>query len=564
MRERMKFFAKIILSFLIAIPAVIFANQDKLDQTAATKMQIARIQQELKKIVPDSFLQSKQATSVTVKKNNQTYRTIDNIPEKDGIFYPRTVKEVQTLILFAKENHFQVRVMGAGHSAGPAIFNPQNVRELHVILDGEFINSIKFEIDSSKKFAIVTTGAGIHLGVDPTDPRSTWGNSFNYIVDQYGYALPTLGGISHQTIAGFLQTSSSGGSAQHGIADVIEAIEWVDGNGILHHANKGEDEFNAVVVSMGMFGIITQVTFKLPQKYLVEGTDTNHELQDSLIVKDANGHYTKLHDALFTQYEYAHINWLPQKYVNRTMQWVGKSVPYDESLPIVPYKHALSSSIMANLAVMVFRAANLIDEYGSSSDILLRMKAELFKPFAKPSDKQEFRDVWYKALPIDDQADVDGLVKTIFSEMWFPEDQIDTVMQKLEELFNENPKAAGNFIVELYAAKASPIWLSPAYGHHAFRVDLYWWTGNRGDSNQYFGLFWEKLLDIPGARLHWGKYLPLPGVKYGEKIFTSEQLYRNYPKFNEWLALREKMDPQQMFVTDYWRQILDIPLVQGN
>ena len=28
---------------------------------------------------------------------------------------------------------------------------------------------------------------------------------------------------------------------------------------------------------------------------------------------------------------------------------------------------------------------------------------------------------------------------------------------------------------------------------------------------------------------------------------------------DDWLKLREKMDPNQVFVSDYWRKILEIP-----
>ncbi|HSW76653.1 MAG TPA: hypothetical protein VLG50_06395, partial [Candidatus Saccharimonadales bacterium] len=100
------------------------------------------------------------------------------------------------------------------------------------------------------------------------------------------------------------------------------------------------------------------------------------------------------------------------------------------------------------------------------------------KPFVNPKDHQAFQDIWYKALPIDDQAPVDGLINTAFCEMWFPRDQLNEVMRRLKELFAENPLAAGNFIVELYSAKQSPFMLSPAEGHDAFRVDLYWWQHN--------------------------------------------------------------------------------------
>ncbi|MBX3709896.1 MAG: FAD-binding protein [Gammaproteobacteria bacterium] len=493
--------------------------------------------------------------------NSQKYKNLENIPTQDSIFHPRSTQEVQTLVNYAKSNHFQIRTIGSSHSVERAIYDAENTHEIRVILDGDLRKIVSIDPDETKEFAIVTAGAGCYLGVNPMDASSTLENSFNFQVDQAGYALPTLGGISHQSIAGFLQTSSSGGSAKHGVADVIEAIEWVDGNGIIRHAKRGEDEFNAAVVSMGLFGIITHVTFKLPKKYLVDGIETNQELKDSFLAKDSEGHYTKLHDALFTNNEYIHINWLPQKYVDRTMEWTGKAVA-DTSLPVKPYSHPLSSSTMTHLASIALGVANLIDEYGYSSDFLLKTKAEILKLFCVPGDKQEFREPWYKGLPIDDQADVHGEMRFSFSEIWFPENQIDTVMERLEELFKDNPKAAGNFIVELYCAKQSPYWLSPSYGHHAFRVDLYWWDKNNGDRKKYFGLFWNKLLDIPGARLHWGKYLPVPGEEYGDYSFTSYRLYRNYPKFADWLKLREEMDPQQLFVTEYWRRVLDIPLPQ--
>jgi hypothetical protein len=478
---------------------------------------------------------------------------------KDGIYYPRTKSELQSLILHAMASKSPVRVAGAAHSARAAIFGAKNTGEMRINLSGDFRKIISITPDTSHDFAIVKVGAGCNLGVNPADHRSTLDNSFNYQVNEAGFALPMLGGISHQTIAGFLQTSSSGGSVQHGIADVLEAIEWIDGNGVFHQANKGDDEFNAVAVSMGLFGIITQVTFKLQKKYLVEGQETNHQLNDSYLAKDTHGSHTQLHDALFVDHEYIHINWLPQKYVDRTMQWIGKSIAFDNTLPIVSYEHALKSKVKTTLATVVFGVGNFIDRLASCCDVCLRLKAQLYKPFANPNNKQEFRDIWYRALPVDDQADVDGVVKTHFSELWFPEDRMDLVMQKLEQLFAENPTAAGNFIVELYAAKQSPLWLSPAFGHNAFRVDLYWWDKNHGDINQYFSLFWEKLLDIPGARLHWGKYLPIPGQQYGDKVFESDVIYRNYPLFNKWLTLREVMDPQQLFVTDYWRSILNIP-----
>lgn len=481
---------------------------------------------------------------------------VKGIPAANGILFPRSTAEVQKIVQFAIEHNYKIRIVGASHSPKASIYDPQDPHQLIMHLEGDLRKIESIQTTASKEYALVRTGAGCYLGVNTADKTSTLNNSFNYQIDQAGYALPTLGGISHQTIAGFLQTSSSGGTAFHTIAEVVEAIEWVDGRGQIRQAKRGDKEFNAVMVSMGLFGVVTHVTLKLPRKYLVEGNETNHEYNDSVLVKNSEGHYAKLQEALFYKNEYVHINWLPQKYVNRTMEWTGKQTT-NVSLPIKPYEHPLSNKVISHLATLVFRIGNLIDEYGASEN-LRKIKAEMLKLFCNPMDKQEFRDSWFKTLPIDDQADVDGDIHTLFSELWFPVEQLDEVMKRLENLFQENPKAAGNFIVELYCAKESPYWLSPSYGHPAFRVDLYWWNKNIGDPNTYFGIFWNKLLTIPGARMHWGKYLPIPGKKYGNALFTAKQLSINYPHFEEWQQLREEMDPHQIFVTDYWRQVLNI------
>jgi D-arabinono-1,4-lactone oxidase len=361
-----------------------------------------------------------------------------------------------------------------------------------------------------------------------------------------------LGGISHQTVAGFLSTSSSGGSTKYSMADAIEEIGFVDGMGVYRRVSAKGDEkdiFYAVGVSMGLLGVITDVTFKLVPRYFVAGEEINQEMKTS---------YPTLDKTLFNNNEFIHINWFAQKYLNRITLWHGKSVSTDEK--ITPYNHVLSSKVMALAASDVLYTTNILNETSGDSDRTQEVIATFLKPFVLLNQKQNFCDTWYKALPIDDQANVDGLMNTSFSEIWFPRDQFDNVMQTTNALFAKHPKAAGNLIVELYCAKESPFWLSPAYGQDALRMDLYWWNHNsKGDANNYFGQFYEAFKTIPGTRFHWGKHLPHPGEKYGEYTFMPEHLQKNYPKLGEFLQLREKLDPQQIFVTDYWRNMLSIP-----
>ncbi|CAG8656562.1 20480_t:CDS:1, partial [Dentiscutata erythropus] len=441
---------------------------------------------------------------------NASFKYLDDIPVKKGIYRPQNTNQVVELVNYARSKGAILRVMGAGHSVKEAIYaKNSNHNHINAILDGDLRKVHQIKINENGETASVDVGAGCHLGRDPSDDESTLKNSFNFQVDEKGYALPILGGMSHQTIAGFLSTSTAGGSLKHTIADVLEEIEVVNGKGEVVTLNKhtNENVFNASVVSMGLFGIITRARFKLPEKYLVTGTEINQVFKHSLLVSE-DGHYAKLHDAL-TENEYFHMNWFPQKYVQRTTEWSGAKA--GSGLDMKPYNHTLKVFKMDVKAYLALCFCNIfLNIFGGDKNFTQTIIGKVLNQFVPIGKPQEFTDLWYNALPNDDQADVDYLIKTSFTEIWFPLEQIDEVMTKLEKLFSDHPSYAGNFALELYGAKRSPYWLSPSYEHDVFRVDPYWWEHNFGDPREYFEKFWNILLPINGARLHWGKYLPEP------------------------------------------------------
>jgi D-arabinono-1,4-lactone oxidase len=66
-----------------------------------------------------------------------------------------------------------------------------------------------------------------------------------------------------------------------------------------------------------------------------------------------------------------------------------------------------------------------------------------------------------------------------------------------------------------------------------------------------FAGLWSLLRDagIP-FRLHWGKFQPL----YPEGDRTWVDFFRSqYPRWDDFLALRAQRDPNNIFLTDYWR-----------
>ncbi|WP_437964284.1 D-arabinono-1,4-lactone oxidase [Sorangium sp. So ce260] len=169
-----------------------------------------------------------------------------------------------------------------------------------------------------------------------------------------------------------------------------------------------------------------------------------------------------------------------------------------------------------------------------------------------------FQDTWMCGLPMDNQMD-DQLWPTWFTELWIPVEKTAEVMQALKKHYagqlNEPLTAycnTGAFSCELYAAKKSDFWMSPSYGADVFRVDVFWFALNGGDKDAFYKPFWEDVLKPFGFRPHWGKFLPPASPDWVE-------YYRqNFPRMDDFLVLRAKLDPQQIFVTDYWRENLGI------
>ena len=475
------------------------------------------------------------------------------LPEERILTPVSSVEEVKEAILQAKSENKVLRVAGSQHSARDAIF-PQDGVTLLLMDDLRKVEILRVKREPIKKWLYCRVGAGCHLGKDPMDPHSNLKNSLCYQVAVQGFGFPELGGIIHQSVGGFIMTGSAGGSLIHGFADVVQQIEFVDGNGDLQIARPGTDLWSAVGVSMGLFGVITHVTFRVPEVKLIEGTESNYTFADSSLGPNEEGG-SKLKESL-EENEYMRVNWFPQKHVQRVQEWVGKQS--SSAGEIIPYNSILSNILAAGMAAIALATCNYLLEKPDPDFKDYLIIGTILRAFVPLDPPTPFRDIWFETLPMDDEAHTDFIIKVDFTEIWVPLDQCQVVMDKLLVLF-ENQQAAGNFATEIYGAKESPFWLSMSYNQKMVRVDPYWWTHNKGDKREYFSYFWDVLLDIPGTRLHWGKYLPHPGQVCGNTTFNLAYLRSVYPKMDDWLTLREQMDPDQVFVTDYWRDILEIP-----
>ncbi|HEX8822997.1 MAG TPA: D-arabinono-1,4-lactone oxidase [Archangium sp.] len=468
---------------------------------------------------------------------------------RTDIFHPRSTEHVRLLLDAARNQGKRVRVLGSQHSVRDVIFGAS--QDFTLLLDGELRKIELLESRTADGFNLVRVGAGCYLGPNPADPSQRATDTLTRWLDARGFAFPITGGITHQTIAGFIQTGSDGGSLMHSFSDAVEELELVDGKGEVRTFRRGTNEFAAAGVSMGLFGVITHVTLKVGTSYWVEGEEGNQELEDSLLAPGLGG--DALVEALRT-HEYLRLNWYPQKNVQRVTLWKGKQVAKRVG-PRDPYEPPLRDEFSNLMAALVLRIINGSLGLDPDSDLTHQFIGALMKPFLPLGAPQTFRDAWHLTLPMDDTVRTDDILRVLFTELWFPLDKADEVLGILRELLADQ-RVAGNLAVELYAGKPSPFWLSPAHEGGSLRVDPYRWAYDEGVPEDLFEQYWKRLLDVGGVRLHWGKYLPLFGTQYGQTVFDLQYLRKVYPRMDDWLEMRLEMDPDGLFLNPYWESLL--------
>jgi hypothetical protein len=566
--------------------------------------------------------------------------------EADGFYHPGSDDEVAALIAMASRKGLLLRVRGSGHSVPGAITGP----DINVMLDR--LNEVEFGKPGPDGRWGARVQAGCHLGEDPLDPTSTLNNSFLFQLDGHtdkGGALADLGGITHQTIGGFLSTGSSGGSLQFSLEDQVTQIRLLDGTGKYCALRPGDEDFDAAGVSMGLLGVVLAVDFEptIP-RFCIEGQEAITTTGDCAI--DLFGQGTPTRPSLerfLRETPYTRLMWWPQPEVDKVVVWQARRIDWTPGFVRHPYREMgasgidmntlppdlvllagrVTGSVLANRAALIALAGDyiaglpenlralasqiiadlqagridkipeavddlvslglqiVIDLYftllgnrhvpGSLAETMFReifesderferhwsplvmndlfLVADKDKPGKDRGKPQTFQDLGYRGLPMDNQI-ADRLLPTVFTELWIPIERTREVMTDLRDFYVKGGYAStGTYACEIYGARASRFWMSPAYGHDVVRIDVFWFARNAEPPDQaFFPQFW-RLLAKHDFRPHWGKYLPPPDSSTGVGY-----LRKNYPRWDDFMRRRAAHDPGQIFVTDYWRRHLGI------
>ena len=403
---------------------------------------------------------------------------------------PRSVGELAALVASASGQGQKVKAVGSGHSfTSAAATNGRMVRL-------ENLSGI-LHIDHAS--SQVTVGAGTRL------------SDLNMLLHAEGLALANLGDIAYQTVAGAISTSTHGtGKALTGLAGQVVAMKLINGQGEIIECSKSLNPhiFDVARVSVGALGIITEYTLQAVPSFRLRALEQPMRLDDVL----ENAHdLASAHDH-FEFFWIPHTKWALTKRNNRTE---------DELQPLPRVKGWIEKTFMENYAFgalcrvgrarpsLIPRLATALPSSGSREYV-----DQSFKIFASPRIVRFYE--MEHALP------VEGLVPALR--------EIRAMVDRKGYLLN--------FPVEVRFTKGDDVPLSTAFGRDSAYIAVHVYKGMECEP---FFRDVEDILRAYDARPHWGK------MHYRD----AEELSKLYPRWDEFIALRNQLDPQRTFSNVY-------------
>lgn len=409
---------------------------------------------------------------------------------------PRTTSEVAVIVARAHRDGERVKAIGAGHSFTPAAMTGG------VLVSLEHLDRVR-AVDREQ--GRVTVEAGITL------------RSLSEQLDRVGMALPNLGDINVQSLAGATATATHGtGRAFGNLATTIVGLELVDGRGdvVSCDARTDPDCWRAGRVGLGALGVVTAVTLQCVPAFNLHAVETVEPLDD--LLADFDG--------FASSSDHAEFFWMPG---TRRCQVKRNRRTTEPARPPSRFAHVRDKYVAENLAFGLAcrvgrrfpaaapRIAGLIASAASERELIDRSD----RVFASPRHVR-FVEMEY-GIPLGDLPEALDRVRTLTRSLAFP-----TL-----------------FPIEVRVSAADDIPLSTGYGRESGWIAVHQY---RGAPYQAYFQAVEAIMDDYAGRPHWGKL----------HFQTAATLRDRYPEWDAFAAARARLDPDGTFRNEYLDRVL--------
>ncbi|MEU3598567.1 D-arabinono-1,4-lactone oxidase [Streptomyces sp. NPDC006798] len=409
---------------------------------------------------------------------------------------PASADEVADAIRRAAEDGLTVKTVGTGHS-----FTAVAATDGLLIRPG-LLTGIR-RIDRTAMTVTVESGTPLRR--------------LNTALAREGLSLANMGDIMAQTVAGAVSTGTHGTGRDSGsLAAQIRALELVTADGTLMtcDADHNAEVFAAARIGLGALGVITAVTLAVEPLFLL--TAREEPMSFDRVTADF--------DALYAENEHFEFYWFPHT-DNCTTKRNNRSP--GPAAPPGAVGAWIEDELLAN---GLFQVASTV---GRAVPAAVPAIARIA---SRALSARTYTDIPYKVFTSPRR------VRFLEMEYAVPREACTAALREVKAMIERSPLKIG-FPVEVRTAPADDITLSTASGRDSAYIAVHQYRG--APHRAYFTAV-ERVMTAHGGRPHWGK------------LHTRDagQLARVYPRFGEFTALRDRLDPERRFGNDYLRRVL--------
>jgi L-gulono-1,4-lactone dehydrogenase len=410
--------------------------------------------------------------------------------------HPESTAAVAEAVTAAVAAGLRIKAAGAGHSFTGAA----QTSGLRLELD-----RLAGPVSIDRERRLVTVQAGMPLRV------------LNRLLAECGLALPNLGDIDSQTISGAIATGTHGTGARLGcLATFVEALTLVTAAGeiLTCSAEQHPEVFAAARVGLGALGVLTEVTLRCVDAFTLRAQERPERLADVLAGLDeqvaANDHFE--------------MYWFP--YTDRVQTKRNNRVAVDD-MPLRRLRGWFEDDFLSNTMLAgVCRVGRAIPALVPT---ITGIEARALSPRVYTAPSHEVFCTPRR-------------VRFVEMEYGLPRAALPEAFAALRSLIDRLPIRV-LFPVEIRMSAGDDIWLSHGYRRDSAYIAIHQYVGMAYEP--YFRAFEEVACSLEG-RPHWGKL----------HWRTAAELRPVYPRFDDFLAVRDRLDPGRAFANGYTDQVL--------
>jgi L-gulonolactone oxidase len=414
----------------------------------------------------------------------------------EAIERPRGRAELVDAIVRAAESGRRVRAAASGHSFTDLACTDG------VMLRLERLNRV---LDLDRGSGLVKVEAGITI------------HDLAEALETYGLAMENQGDIDRQTLAGAISTATHGTGARfRNLSAQVEAVELALADGRVVELDAGSDleGLQAARAGLGALGILYSVTLRAVPAFTIRRVDRPAPLGETLEgldeLADGSDH--------FEFYAFPHTEIAVLRESERVD---GPPRPRSRAAEFV------QEVVLENWVPEAFARVS-------------RRFPVLTPPLARLLAGQIGR-----AVKVDRSHRVYASERRVrFTEMEYgiPRRHGAAAVRRVFELI-EREGLRVSFPIEVRFVAADDVLLSPSHERDTCYVAVHMFRGVEWE--RYFrGV--EAIMDSYGGRPHWGK----------RHFQTAETLAPRYPRWEEFQAVRSRLDPDGRFANAYTERVL--------